>query len=179
VPAATTFLTVAEFETIADPREGRYELHHGELVLVPPPKKLHARVQKNIFNRLLRELDPNRYEVYVEVAFRPAPEYEVWVADLAAVAIERWAGTGDNEWLTGAPELVIEVLSPSNTAIEMNERQFICLRTGTRVFWEVDPQHKTIKATTVDGQVRIYTEADEIALDMFGGGIVQVSELFA
>lgn len=37
-PNQTTLLTVEEFAKIKDPPGGRYELLHGELVLVPPPK---------------------------------------------------------------------------------------------------------------------------------------------
>jgi Uma2 family endonuclease len=35
----TGLVTVEEFLKLPEPREGHYELHHGEVVLVPPPKR--------------------------------------------------------------------------------------------------------------------------------------------
>jgi Uma2 family endonuclease len=44
------------------------------------------------------------------------PKYEVWAADVAFVSRERWEQGDPDGYLAGAPELVAEVLSPSNTA---------------------------------------------------------------
>ena len=45
-------ITFAEFEQMPDAPDGRYELRHGELVKVPPPKLPHARIQHRL-RRLL------------------------------------------------------------------------------------------------------------------------------
>jgi Uma2 family endonuclease len=55
--------------------------------------------------------------------FRPLPEHELWAADVAYVSKERWEQIDPEDNLVGAPDLVIEVLSPSNTAAEINDRE--------------------------------------------------------
>src|SRR5262249_15217464 len=136
-------MTVAEFVKLPDPREGHYELHHGEVVLVPPPKRGHQRRQKRI-DVVLTRLTDQKGEVGTEYAFRATPEYEVWEANVAFVVAERAIAVGDDEYLTGAPDLVVEVLSPSNTAGEINDRMAICLANGCSSFWVVDQKQRKL-----------------------------------
>ena len=62
---------------------------------------------------------------------------------------ERWDGIED--YLFGAPELVIEVLSPSNTASEMRDKRKLCLANGSVEFWVVDPEQREVEVSTPDG----------------------------
>jgi len=50
--------------------------------------------------------------------------------------------------LHGAPDLVIEILSPSNTVAEMYEREELCLENGAQEFWVVDIDRRGVKVTT-------------------------------
>ena len=125
----TGLLTVEEFLKLPEPQEGHLELHHGEVVIMPPPKKGHQKLQDRI-QILLKGLAGEKAVVRMEMAFRPTPEHEVWQADVGCVSLERDDATGDDEYLMGSPELVVEVLSPSNTMDEILERQDICLANG-------------------------------------------------
>ena len=73
------------------------------------------------------------------------------VFNSAVVDRERDQSTADDDYFRGVPEIVIEVLSPSNTAPEMLEREAICLRHGGREFWRCDPVQRTVKVTTAEG----------------------------
>jgi Uma2 family endonuclease len=139
-------VTVAEFLRLPDPKEGHYELHHGEVVLVTRPKSRHHRTARRI-RILLEALAEDIGVVDTEWAFQPTPEYELWAADVALVTSERDARTDDDEYLQGAPDIVVEVLSPSNTSLEMNERMKICLENGCRSFWVVDPVAESVSVT--------------------------------
>ena len=72
--------------------------------------------------------------------FAPLPEYELRVADVAYLSPERFAQADPEDYIRGAPDLVIEVLSPSNTAAEIYEKEKLCLENGSREFWVVDPE---------------------------------------
>jgi Uma2 family endonuclease len=113
---------------------------------MPPPKEGHHRIQRRI-RKLLEVLAGGKGAVDSEFAFRPAGEYEVWVADVAFVTSERDARTGDDEYLAGAPDLVVEVLSPGNTAYEINDKMSVCLDNGCLSFWVVDPKNKRVSVT--------------------------------
>jgi Uma2 family endonuclease len=110
-------LSVAEFARLPKPAGGsRQELHHGELVELPPVKTLHTKLQKRLVSLLEARLNPAEHGVDKEFSFRPAPEYEVWVADAALFSRVLWEQTADDDYFRGVPAIVIEVLSPSNSA---------------------------------------------------------------
>ena len=72
--AHTAWLSVEEFLKVPEPREGRIELHHGEVVVMPPPQRGHQRIQDRIMMLLKRQVG-NAGVVQMEMAFRPAPEH--------------------------------------------------------------------------------------------------------
>lgn len=172
-----TPITVEQFKTIPDPPGGRYELHHGETVFVTAPAKFH----KNVQRRLLSLLDArygNEYCVMTEFPCRPLPEYEVWIADVAMTLYQRWDETGDRDWLSGAPELTIEVLSPSNSKRQMQDRKETFFSGGCREFWVIDKNKSTVEVSRRNGWNGTFGPGDEIPLDQFGGGVLAVDEIF-
>jgi Uma2 family endonuclease len=76
------------------------------------------------------------------------------------------------------PEIVIEVLSPSNSASEMLEREEICLRHGGREFWLVDPARESVKVIRADGYSSVHDAESVIESDALGGSIT-VRDIFA
>ena len=146
----TALLTVAEFLKLSDPKEGCLELHHGEVVIVPPPKFRHAILQDRFAEMLKRQLSPGGM-VLVGMSFQPAPEFEVWRADVGNVRAERADAISGFGYLEGAPDLVVEVLSPSNTADEIDDRRTTCMSNGCLSFWVVNDKRKIISVT--EGEV--------------------------
>jgi len=150
-------LTVAEFASLPQPAAGvRQELHHGELVVLPPVKKLHTKLQKRLVSAIEAILNPTEHGVDKEFPFRPTPEHEVWVADVAVFNLELWDQTPDDDYFCGVPPIVIEVLSPSNSASEILDREDICLRNGGQEFWVVDPKSEIVKVISANGHSMIY-----------------------
>ena len=91
--------------------------------------------------------------------------------------MERDDATGDDEYLAGAPDVVVEVLSPSNTVDEINEKISICLDNGCVSFWVVDPRRRRVSVT--EGNVtRHYGPPEAISCNAFSGNI-EVGEIFA
>jgi Uma2 family endonuclease len=172
----TSPMTFAEFERL--PNNGkRYELRHGEVIEVPPPKHIHVALQARLLKLILMVLG-DRGVVSLEVPFRPAPESEFWYADVAFVTRDRWGATDPNGNLEVAPELVIEVLSPSNTALEVSDREQTCLAAGAVEFWLVQPKFQTVRVSRLNGTFHTYTTAESIPLDGFGGGSIAVAAVF-
>ena len=166
---STGLLTVEEFLQFPEPQEGHLELHHGEVVLVPPPKRGHQRIQKRVLQLLLQVANEN-YTVEMEMAFRPSPEHEVWQADVGLVASQREAITGNDEYLAGAPELVVEVLSPSNTVDEMNAKMNVCMGNGCLSFWVIDPKFRQVLVTEGD-LTRHYRGSASISCSLLDGDV--------
>lgn len=166
--AATRHFTVKEFMDLPRPAGGmRQELHHGELLEMPPVKHGHTKTQRRLGSALAASLD-SRFLADKEIAFQPLPEHEAWVADVAVMDVARWESTPENGYFVGVPEIVIEVLSPSNTASEMLDRERMCLTNGGREFWQVDQDRQTVKITKADGHSRSYGIQETIAMTGFG-----------
>jgi len=132
--APATPMTVEEFLKIPEPvGDYSYELHQGALVRVTRPKLKHTILQGRIRDLLRAVMLQGSYSE-IEFPFRPVPEQELRVADVAYVCLERWVNADPEDIFRGAPDLVIEVLSPSNTASEILEKEQICLENGCREF---------------------------------------------
>jgi len=170
-------MTVEQVRALPDPPGGRYELHHGELVKVSFPKRRHWRVQQRLVE-LLKAAAGNRGVVGPEFPFRPLPEYEFWGADVALVTHERDDRTDLDENLLGVPEVVIEILSPSNTVAEMNDKKATCLENGCVEFWLVDPKRRTVEITDRKFATVMYREGDQIPLAVLGDVKMSVAEIF-
>jgi Uma2 family endonuclease len=169
----TVPVTFEEFMRLPNPKSGHLELHHGEVISVPPRQHSHARLQQMI-SELLLPMTKGKGLIMTEFPFRVEGQ-EAWQADLGFVAAER-ADIPD-PYLRGAPDLVIEVLSPSNTVDEINEKMDICMANGCTCFWVVDPKRKTVSVTEGD-TARQYREGTSIPLPAPLEGEIAVASVF-
>jgi Uma2 family endonuclease len=129
------------------------------VILVPPRKHRHAEIQQALLELLL-PLTRGKGLLTIEFPFR-APGHEAWQADVGFVREDRRAGITD--YLMGAPDLVIEVPSPSNTVDEINDKTDICMANGCLSFWVVDPKRKLVSVTEGDITKR-YRASESILL---------------
>ena len=176
--ALPSLITVEEFREMPDIGEPAYELHHGEVVAVTRPKKGHSELQ----HRFLMLLGPKLQAfgaVRVEFAYRPFPEFDLRAADVAAISHQRFEQVDPEDNLHGAPELVIEVKSPSNTRVQLKEMVSLCLNRGAIQCWIVDPRRKSVTVMHPDGSALAYTAGEAIPLDVFESDSLSVDEIFA
>ena len=136
-------MTVAQYRELPSPADTIQELHWGQVITLTRPKMKHAKLQSRLV-RLLRPKAEHLGVVESEVAFRALPEHDLRGADVAFVSKQRWDATPDDDNLRGSPELVIEVLSPSNIRMEMRQKVTLYLATGAEEFWILDPNRKTV-----------------------------------
>lgn len=79
-----------------------------------------------------------------------------------------------------APDLVVEVLSKSNTAREMERKRIAYFQVGVQLVWEVDPATREIHVYTAPDTVTTLTEADTLTGDpALPGFRLPVRDLFA
>ena len=174
----TGTLTVDDCRLLPEPGDGTYyELHYGELARVTIPKWPHQRRQKQI-ERVLERVASGRGVVIVEMGFRALPEFEARRADVAFIHKHRYAKSLEVDEFFGAPDLVVEVLSPSNGAAEMDDKENLCFANQCREFWMVNDERKRIRVTLADGPVRWYGLGEIITSPTLGAS-VSVDDLFA
>jgi Uma2 family endonuclease len=169
--------TVDEYRQLPVRDDVIQELHWGQVVTLTRPKMKHSKVQYRLVE-LLRPLVEGRGIAAAELPCRALPEYDLRGADVAYVSRDRWDGTGDDDNLHGSPELVIEVLSPSNTKEEMREKAALYLSTGCEEFWVVDVKRRTVSVTRRGAGSSLYRMGDAVPLAAFGAEMA-VAEIFA
>ncbi|MEW4567640.1 Uma2 family endonuclease [Tautonia sp. JC769] len=106
----------------------------------------------------------------------------VRIPDLAFVSWDRLPGRKipDAPIPDLAPDLVVEILSPSNTKAEMTLKRRNYLDAGVRLIWFVDPGSRTVLVIHHDREDRLLGQADRLDGDeILPGFSVQLEELFA
>lgn len=171
-------ISVEQFRQLPKGGEFAYELHHGTVVAVTRPKPRHWKLQRRL-GRLLEPRLKTFGEVAIEVPFRPVAEFNLRAADVAVISHERWDAIDPDDDLRGAPELVIEIKSPSNTKRQLDELVRLCLENGAIECWILDGNKKTVSVNHRDGSVVVYGSGSNIPLTAFGGGELAVDEIFA
>lgn len=159
--------TVEEYAALREPDSVRSELVRGRIVREPPPSAPHGFTQA----RLGRYLDAFVEEeglgfVLTEtgvVTDADASRPTVRGPDVLFVSRERLPGALPDGYLTVAPDLVVEVVSPSNTASDIQDRVLEYLDEGVRLVWVVDPMART--ATTYRSRSRIAILDEDGELD--------------
>ena len=104
-------LTVADLDACPDDNN-RYELIGGELFVSRAPGIPHQRVLNNLQFAFGLYLKENPIGILVPGAGAIFSDYDAVIPDIALVRNERWDQVVTGEKFTGAPDLVIEVMSP-------------------------------------------------------------------
>ncbi len=173
--ALPNLITVEQFRQMPD--DGCiYDLHYGELVVVTPPKAKHYHLQWRLV-RLLENRLAGFGEVGMEFPYRPVAEFDLRVADVALVSQARYDGIDPDDNLRGAPELVIEIKSPSNTDRKLRELASLSLANGGVEFWIVDIGAGSATVIHRDGSSLRFLPPETIPLAAFGGGELTIAEI--
>jgi Uma2 family endonuclease len=158
-------LTIAEFIRLPEDDRYRHELVGGLLVREPRPGAQHGALVVELAAALL-EFTRGRGigRVVVDtgfVLFDDPPT--VRGPDIAFVSSERVPVDGlPRGYMRGAPDLAIEVVSPSNSLAGMQTKIGEYLRAGCRSVWIVEPVTRTITSYHPDGGVRLVGDTEEL-----------------
>jgi Uma2 family endonuclease len=117
-------------------------------------------------------------EVAVEWPYRALSEYDLRAADVAVISRDRWDAMDEDDNLRGAPDLVVEVKSPSNTRQQLSELVSLCLEHGSREVWIVEPEKKSVAVYRSGQPVAIYAPGDAVPLAAFGSDTLPIDDIF-
>ena len=173
-------------ELLAMPDDGFvYELIKGELIKVShPPGHEHGLVAMNIAGPLFEYVKSRRlgnvYAAETGFLLEQNPD-TVRAADASFVRRERIekAGPVAGYWI-GAPDLAVEVLSPSDTVRRVEGKVAQWLEAGTRMVWVVSPRLHTVTVYRSLTNIETLTEKDSLdGGDVVPGFQISVAEIFA
>lgn len=179
----TIFLTVADLERTRL-SEGLWELIDGELVEMSPAGRRHTRIIVALIYRLAAFVIPRRLgEVLAPdsgVVLSENP-LVIRVPDAGFIRADRLARDADEAgFYRVVPDLVVEVVSPSDRASEVIAKALLWLDAGATVVWSVDTSSETVTLFKQGQLPRVLTSADTLAGDeMLPGFELPVRDIFA
>ena len=170
-------------DLVSLPDDGRrYEIIEGELYEMPSPNLNHAAVIANLITVLIPSVASfggRWFTAPIDVFFQGADPVQPDIV----VILPGWPGTLTHRGPEGAPDLLIEVLSPSNRGHDLLTKQALYARAGVREYWLVDPERRSIEILTLDRDALHLTVAasgqDVLASPLLGQLPVAADELFA
>ena len=134
--------TIADIEAL--PEGERAELIDGELFRMDAPLRIHQKLLAKIFYKIMSYIEKNngKCEVY------PAPfavcikkdDYNYVEPDISVICDRDKL---DRKGCQGAPDWVIEILSPSSVKMDCERKVKLYRETGVREYWIVDPEKET------------------------------------
>jgi len=162
----------------------RYEMIYGEAYAMSAPNATHQEMLTELIKQFAVFLTGKPCKVY------PAP-YDVRLfyeedesddtvvqPDITVVCDSEKRGP---EGCRGAPDLVVEILSPSNTAIEMQRKFNLYRDAGVREYWVLDNEYKTLTVYIFDGEKvisRTYGEKDKAPVSVLNGLSIELAPVF-
>lgn len=145
----TGAMTYADLEQLPEDISQRQEIILGELFVSPSPVPNHQVVLGNLFMQLSTHVAERRLGL---VLMAPVDvkltEYNLVVPDLLFVARDRLAIIGAQA-IEGAPDLVVEILSPSTARQDRVRKLALYATHGVREYWLVDSGAKRLQVLTL------------------------------
>ncbi|MGH7558360.1 MAG: Uma2 family endonuclease [Gemmatimonadota bacterium] len=175
-------LTIEEFERLPE-RELRTELVRGRVVREPPAAGDHGHLCADVAYHLKRYTEEHGGGIVFGaetgfVLFEDPPT--VRAPDAAFVAAER---APPRELRTGfwrlAPDLAVEIVSPSSTRAEMEAKVSDYLEAGTRLVWILDQRARTVTVHRPGEEIRLLTGTQVLdGGDILAGFRLPLPDLF-
>ena len=142
VPAALKF-TYEDYALL--PEDRRYEVVDGEPLLTPAPTPNHQVVVQRLARVLEDFVEPRRRGlIFVAPCDVVLSQFDVLQPDVFFIAADHASLIGE-KYIAGAPDLVVEVLSPSTETRDRVAKAKRYATFGVREMWLVDPAAKTIE----------------------------------
>jgi len=176
-------LTVADLDACPDDNN-RYELIGGELFVSGPPLISHQLVLQRLQMNMVTYLNGHPIGTIVPGVGTVLSEHDTVIPDLVFVRQERWDSIVADEKFVGAPDLVIEVLSPGpeNRKRDLVVKRQLYAQYGVEEYWIVDHQTRSVHVYRLQGQnleeVMVVTGHDEITSPILPGFQLEVSLVF-
>jgi Uma2 family endonuclease len=175
--------TVQDYLALPESETERYELVEGELIAIPSNPVWHQHVSRNLLVSLHRFLQVHDLgELYTAPLDIVLSNETVLQPDLMFISRQRAKIIKENN-IQGAPDLVVEVLSPSTAQKDRELKKNLYGRFGVREYWIVDPDTRSIQVYEAGDMgldfIRAYPEGTSLHSPLLPELRLDVAEVFA
>ena len=177
--------TYEDYKSLPESETKRYELLGGDLVLVPSPTEYHQRISRNLefmLWRFVKEQDLGWvYDAPLDVVLGQGDTREVVQPDIFFISKEREKIIAEEE-IRGAPDLVVEIISPGTAERDRGYKKTLYARHGVKEYWIVDPKGKAVEIYTLGTKgfelVKVYKAGEILESPLLPGLVVDLKEVF-
>lgn len=179
-----TFADVLEW-----PEDERAELIDGEPIMMAPPSRMHQGIVSELNRQIGNYLDGKTCRVYPapfgvrlfeEDGDSPEDVFTMVEPDLSVICD---MSKLDDRGCKGAPDMIMEILSPSTRRYDRLIKLNLYQRAGVREYWIVNPEDKTVQVLLLEGTHFIhhedYGETDVAKVNVLDGCIIELSKVFS
>jgi len=160
----------------------RWELIDGVPFLMSAPSWRHQRISSNLHGELYIILKGKPCEVYAapfDVRLNAYTFDNTVVQPDILVICDR--GKLDDAGCKGAPDFVIEILSPSTSSRDRHLKFSLYRSVGVREYWVVEPETKIVSAHILSNEdyiTRIYGETDKAPISILENCFIDLADVF-
>lgn len=166
----------------------RIELIDGDPVMLATPSRIHQKISGELFGQLWSYLSGKKCEVYAapftvrlfeQDSDAPEDVDTVIEPDISVVCDPSKL---DKRGCKGAPDMVIEILSPSSRRYDRLIKLAQYQRAGVREYWIVNPDEKTVQVLLLDGKHLLpheeYGQTDTARVNVLDNCFIDLSKVF-
>lgn len=179
--AAEDVITVEDYRAMPE-GPPYYQLIDGELIMSPSPNRYHQDIAGNV----VRILDAFvRSQSLGRIYFAPM---DVYLSDVDVVQPDVLFVSNANRHLLaddgihGGPDLVVEIISPSNGQLEKRRKRPLYARHGVKEEWLIDPHleqiHRYDFTSDVAKPVRVIDSEESFETPLLPGLVVNAADIF-
>jgi Uma2 family endonuclease len=171
------FYTVDDIYAL--PEGSRAELIDGEMYLMAPPTRGHQRIAGALYRKIADHIDSKGGDCEVDIApfavFLNADDQNYVEPDISVIC--------DRSKLTekgcnGAPDWIIEIVSPSSRRTDYFTKLFKYRTAGVREYWIVDPEKASVRVYNFESEdTGDYSFSDSIPVGIYEGFSIDFSQL--
>lgn len=166
----------------------RIELIDGELFMQAAPSRIHQGISAQIMRQLTNYLDGKKCKAYAapfavrlfETDSENCNEQDTIVEPDIVVICDN--NKLDDRGCKGAPDMVIEILSPSSSKHDRFVKFHLYRRAGVMEYWIVDPFEKSVQVYKLEGghynPICFYTSNDIAKVNVLDGCFIELSRVF-
>jgi Uma2 family endonuclease len=162
----------------------RVEIIDGELYAMAPPTRFHQDIiweMSRQFGNFLQGKPCKGYTAPFGVRLFPQDNQGDGTYVEPDIAVVCDSSKLDNKGCNGAPDLIVEIVSPSTARHDRVVKFRKYLEAGVREYWVVNPEEQTVQAHILDDGryiTKTYDETDDLPVTVLPGCVIALSLVF-
>jgi Uma2 family endonuclease len=171
-------ITIEDYEAM--PENERAEVVDGEVRMMSSPSRVHQEILSVLHFKIYSYIQKRKGECKVFTApFDVMLEKEPLVIVQPDIMVICDKSKLDEKRCNGAPDFVIEIVSPSNAMYDYITKSNLYFQSGVREYWIVDPVRKTVTVSFFEGEKpnMHYTFEDSVKVNIYDDLYIDFKEM--